>query len=301
MSEKEKLPIVCLQIRVSRWPGQTKLTPSDINLDEDSIADNVVLGHRKLYPESWRKQFGNLQGKAVNYLKNNSLPFILDTVRAVPRMRIDKIVTNLNAFRDQYMDLVEEFIQSREEIIFHMLQDYPDTFSASDMPEPAKLRKRFKMNWIIFEVRGADTSELDSEELTAAFNQAQQEVNEKLAQFVEESVILLRKKIGQTVEALAAKLKDGKVVKNSSLESVKNIHSWFKELNVFGDKDIDNALEKLKNALPEDAAFFKGNKDLQMQVSKLADEVMKKAAVLDDLGNITAKYTRVVEVEEEAA
>jgi hypothetical protein len=299
--EKEKLPVVAFQIRVSRWPGQTKLTPSDIDLEEESIADNVVLGHRKLYPEDWRKRFGNLQAKAVNYLKNNSLPFILDSVRAVPRMRIDKIVTNLIAFRAQYMDLVEEFIQSREEIIVQMLQDFPDTFSASDMPEPAKLRKRFGMSWIVFEVTGPNTTELDSEELVNAFNLAQQEVNEKLAQFVEESVILLRKKIGQTVEALSKKLADGKVVKNSSLESVKNIHDWFKSLNVFGDKDIDTALEKLKNALPEDAAFFKGNKSLQMQVSKLADEVMQKAAVLDDLGNITAKYTRVVDLEEEAA
>jgi hypothetical protein len=301
MAEKEKLPIVAMQIRVSRWPGQTKLKADDIDLEEENIADNVVLGHRKLYPEEWRKKFGNLQAKAVNYLKNNSLPFILDTVRAVPRMRIDKIITNLNAFRNQYMDLVEEFIQSREEIITQMLQDFPDTFSSSDMPEPAKLRKRFKMNWVIFEVSGPDTTELDSEELKAAYDQAQKEVNEKLAQFVEESVKLLRKKISQVVEGLSAKLAEGKVVKNTSLEAVKNIHAWFKELNVFGDKDIDSALEKLKNALPEDAAFFKGDKALQMQVSKLADEVAQKAACLDDLGNITAKYVRIVDLEEEAA
>jgi hypothetical protein len=299
--EKTKLPIVCMQVRVKRWPGQTKLQAEDLDLEESDVAENIVLGHRKLYPEDWRAKFSKIQGKAINYLKSNSLPFLLDNVRAVPRMRIDKIVTNLNAFKAQYMELVEEFCDSREEIIIQMLQDYPDTFKANDIPERAKLRKKFDMWWAIFEVKGPDTSELDSEELIEAYNQAQQEVNEKMAQFVEESVILLRKKIGQTVEALAKKLADGKVIKNSSIESVKSIHSWFKELNVFGDKDIDAALDKLKNALPEDAAFFKGNKDLQMQVSKLADEVMKKAVALDDLGEISGKYVRVVEVEEEAA
>ena len=301
MPEQEKLPIVCIQVRTSRWPGQAKLKAEDINLEEDDVAENVVLGHRKLYPEEWRARFSKMQSKAVNYLKSNSLPFLLYTVRAVPRMRIDKIVNNLNAFKTQYLDLVDEFVNSREEIIQQMMSDYPDTFKESDFPERAKLLKKFKMWWVIFEVKGPDTTELDSEELVAAFHQAQQEVNEKLAQFVEESVMLLRKKIGQTVESLSKKLAEGKVIKNTSLESVRNIHEWFKELNVFGDKNIDSALEKLKAALPEDAAFFKGNKELQMQVSKLADEVMQKAADLDDLGEITGKYIRVVEVEEEAA
>jgi len=301
MPEKEKLPIVCLQVRVARWPGQTKLKAGDINLEDGDVADNVVLGHRKLYPEDWRKRFSSVQSKAIAYLKHNSLPFILETVRAVPRMRIDKIVTNLNAFKSQYMDLVDEFIDSRDEIIQQMTQDFPDTFNESDFPERVKLRKKFKMWWVIFEVKGPDTAELDSEELTAAFNQAQSEVNEKMAQFVEESVMLLRKKIGQTVESLSEKLAEGKVVKNTTLESVRNIHAWFKELNVFGDKDIDSALDKLKAALPQDAAFFKNNKDLQMKISKLADEVAKKAAVLDDLGQISAKYVRVVDIEEEAA
>lgn len=301
MSEKEKLPIVCLQVKSSRWPGQAKLKAEDINLEEEDVAENVVLGHRKLYPDEWRKKLAKTPVRAIGYLKANSLPFILDTVRAVPRMRIDKIVSNLNAFKLQNDAIVEEFLDAREDIIAQMLQDYPDTFKASDFPERAKLRKKFKMTWTIFEVKGPDTSELDSQELTDAFNKAQTEVNEKLAQFVEESVMLLRKKIGQVVEGLASKLAEGKVVKNSSLESVKSIHAWFKELNVFGDKDIDSALDKLKNALPEDAAFFKNNKELQMSVSKLADEVAKKAASLDDLGDITAKYVRVVDLEEETA
>jgi len=296
----EKLPIVCMQVRTKKWPGQTKLKAEDIGLDEDDVAENVVLGHRKLYPDEWRTRFNSIHQKAVAFLNKNSLPFILDTVRAVPRMRIDKIVGGLAAFKNQYMNAVDEFLADVDNIRVKMLEDFPDTFKPEDIPERAKLREKFKMWWLIFEVKGPDTTQLEQDELISAYHQAQQEINEKLAQFVEESVILLRKKISQVVEGLRDKLTEGKIVKNTSLESVRSVHDWFKELNVFGDKSIDSALEKLKAALPEDAAFFKGNKELQTKISELADEVAKKAADLDDLGEITGKYIRVVEVEEAA-
>jgi hypothetical protein len=293
-------PFVCMQVRTAKWPGKTKLKAEDLDLEEDEIAENVVLGSRKLYPDEWMQKFNKVHGKAIRFLNNKSLPFIVDTVRAVPRMRIQKIVNGLVSFRAEYNLLVNEFLSEIDEIREKMLADFPKTFKAEDIPSRDKLRKKFGMSWIVFEVKGPNTSALDEEEVIDAFTQAKKEVDEKMAQFVEESVKLLRIRVAKVVTNLQEKLTSGKVIKNSTLDSIKGIYEWFKELNVFQDKSIDSALEKLKSALPEDAAYFKGNKELKDKITSLADEVVKKAEELEDLDTIKGKYARVVEIEEAA-
>lgn len=290
-------PIIAMQVRVSKWPGKTKLQAEDIGLEEDDLAENVELGSRKLYPDEWKTKFNNITGQAMRYLKKHSLPFILESVRAVPRMRIGKITENLEAFKTKYMETVEEFISELDNIKLEMKEKNPDTFDESDIPSAESLRKKFKMWWAIFEVSGPKIRELDQEDMVEAFEKAQSELNEKMASFVEESVKLLRHKIHQTVTNLKGRLEGGKIIKNTTLDSVRGIHEWFKELNVFGDKDIDLALDKLKASLPEDAAYFKGNQALVNEVSALADQVAQKANQLDDLGDIKAKYVRIAEMD----
>jgi hypothetical protein len=116
---------------------------------------------------------------------------------------------------------------------------------------------------------------------------------------VGEAIEVLRAKVATTIANLTDRIRSGKIIKNPTLESVKNIHEQFKELNIFGDTDVESSLSKLRNLLDNvaDAAFLKDNTQLQNEILRLADDVSKQAEDLTDVKSLTGRYKRMIKMD----
>ena len=135
------------------------------------------------------------------------------------------------------------------------------------------------------------------EEMVGAYDQARSELESRYQEMVEEAVVYLRKKVLETVQNLSARLREGRLVRNDTLESVRRVEVWFKDLNIFGDLQVEEALTQLRSVLNGiDYEALKDNEALKNQLAGLADQVAAVAGKLDDVSVISGNYKRLIDL-----
>ena len=114
---------------------------------------------------------------------------------------------------------------------------------------------------------------------------------------VEETVLYLRKKVLEVVQNLSTRLKDGRIIRNDTLDSVRRVEVWFKDLNIFGDVQVEDALTQLRAALNgTDVDTLKDNEALKQQLAGLADQVAAASGKLDDVSVLSGNYKRLIDL-----
>jgi len=108
---------------------------------------------------------------------------------------------------------------------------------------------------------------------------------------------MIRKKVLEVVTNLSGRLKEGRIVRNDTLESVRRIEGWFQDLNIFGDVQVEAALGQLRSVLNgTDYEALKDNEALKNQLAGLADQVAAVAGKLDDISVISGNYKRLIDL-----
>jgi hypothetical protein len=291
--------LVAIQLAVRSWPGQAKLSAEDLGLKEDEVPEIFRLGNKRLYPEEWRQTFNQLAGKARSYLNDHSFPFIVEYVRAIPKRNLAKVVERLEELKAEYLAKADEFVQHYEAIQDHWREKYSDIWPrlAPHYPTKSQLRRKFDYFWSVFELKGAEVKEGSAPEIIAAYEQARTDLQERYQEMVEEAVVYLRKKVLEVVTNLSGRLKEGRIVRNDTLESVRRIEGWFQDLNIFGDVQVEAALGQLRSVLNgTDYEALKDNEALKNQLAGLADQVAAVAGKLDDISVISGNYKRLIDL-----
>lgn len=291
--------MVAIQLAVRSWPGQAKLSAEDLGLKDDEVPEIFYLGNKKLYPQEWRQLFNQHSGKARSYLNDHSFPFVLEYIRAIPKRNLAKVVERLEELKAEYLAKADEFVERYDAIREEWKEKYEDIWPrlAPHYPGKDRLRRKFDFYWSVFELKGAEVQEGSAPEILAAYEQARADLQERYQEMVEEAVVYLRKKVVETVQNLSSRLKDGRIVRNNTLESVRRVESWFKDLNIFGDVQVEEALGKLRGALNgTDYEALKDNDPLKQQLADLADQVAAAASKLDDVSAISGNYKRMIDL-----
>ena len=291
--------MVAIQLNVKFWPGQAKLKPMDLGLDPNEVPEIFYLGNKKLYPQEIRQQFGQLSNKARNCLNDHSFPFVMEYVRAIPKRNLAMMVERLEEIKADFLAKAQEFLADYDAIREGWREKYPDIWEhlAPHYPPRDFLKRRFDFYWTVFEIKGAEVKEGTAPEIIAAYEQARSELESRYQEMVEEAVVYLRKKVLETVQNLSARLKEGRLVRNDTLESVRRMEGWFKDLNIFGDLQVEEALSQLRSVLNgTDYEALKDNEALKNQVAGLADQVAAAAGKLDDVSVISGNYKRLIDL-----
>lgn len=291
--------MVAIQLNVKFWPGQAKLKPADLGLDPQDVPEIFYLGNKKLYPQEIRQQFGQLSNKARTFLNDHSYPFVMEYVRAIPKRNLAKVVERLEELKAEFMAKAQEFLADYDAIREDWRAKYPDIWEhlAPHYPSRDYLKRRFDFYWTVFEIKGAEVEAGTAPEIIAAYEQARAELESRYQEMVEEAVVYLRKKVLETVQNLSARLKDGRIVRNDTLESVRRVESWFKDLNIFGDVQVEETLTQLRAAVNgTDYEALKDNETLKHQLAGLADQVAAAAGKLDDVSVISGNYKRMIDL-----
>ncbi|MBM4286470.1 MAG: hypothetical protein FJ128_14680 [Deltaproteobacteria bacterium] len=78
---------------------------------------------------------------------------------------------------------------------------------------------------------------------------------------------------------------------------MRRVDGWFKDLNIFGDVQVEEALTQLRAAVNgADYEALKDNEALKQQLAGLADQVAAAAGKLDDVSAISGNYRRMIDL-----
>jgi hypothetical protein len=291
--------LVAIQLNIRFWPGQAKLRPQDLGLKEDEVPEIFYLGNKKLYPNEIRQQFGQLSNRARTYLNDHSYPFVMEYVRAIPKRNLAQVVERLEELKAEFMAKAQDFLAEYDSIREDWREKYTDIWEQLEPHYPPRdfLKRRFDFYWTVFEIKGAEVQEGSAPEILEAYQRAKEELQARYEEMVEEAVVYLRKKVLEVVTNLSSRLKDGRIVRNDTLESVRRVDGWFKDLNIFGDMQVEEALAQLRAAVNgTDYEALKDNEALKHQLAGLADQVAAAAGKLDDVSVISGNYKRMVDL-----
>ena len=259
--------LVAIQLCTKCWPGIVNLTTKDLGLEDKEVPDFYHLGNKKLYPAEWRQAFNRKVSEARRFLNDNTFDFVLEWVRCSPKGRMAKTIERLDQFKVEYLALADEFCEKYDSIredwkAFCELK-WPGSWEKMAPHYPANSRS-CGANSICSgpsprSRRPSPRPKPAARKSWRLTARAKAELESKCKEAVEAAFLDYQKRILEVVSGLSISLKEGKVIRNESLEKVRNLHDWAQEMNIFGYKPIEEELAKLKAGL--DGVDIKALKD----------------------------------------
>lgn len=240
--------------------------------------------------------------------------------------QVDDLVANYDKYRSEMIPIYQTaaekaFVQRQPETAefgpdFDMegqKKEFIENFLRrieSFYPEAESLRNRFSLGWDVYEIAMPRMRQGDSDEIAqdqslrdAAEVEYRAQVKEKIESFVGDAVKALRSETVEICHRIKQNIREGKIIKETTIESLKNFIDRFKSLNFVGDHVVENKLDELRKELLEthEAQQFREEVELREELGRHLGELSEMASSMIDVNSITGEYNRKVTWEEAPA
>jgi hypothetical protein len=321
-----------IDIDVSFWSGAKILKAEDLGLKEKNVPGAYKLGRKMLVPPEVIRAFRSVESRARHIVEINSFKFPIGNARFIPKKKFSKVSEQLKKCEQEYKELTEKLISNYEQYRDQMLPVYHDAAeiaflqqSSTDIqefsienreiekenfirtfmgriqsyyPESNSLRSKFGLSWDVYEIalphlRKGNIDQLVKDDI---FEQEyRDQAQSKIKAFVEDVVLTLRTETIEICNRISENIKDGKIVKGRTLNSLKDFIEKFQELNFVGDTNIESQLQKLKTEFLDVCPAEKvGESDFQEELHRRITEISSLAENTIDINTITGEYNRQI-------
>ena len=272
-------------------------------------ARNVITFNSFKYP------IGN-----ARFIPKKRLLKVHETLKALQvefMAKVDELVENYNKYRTEMIPIYTQaaeiafLTQEPSEGMFNIedreaqKKEYIDQFLVrikAHYPDANTLRSKFALEWDVYETalpkmrKGSIHDIIDQEEKKSiAVEEYRAQAKQKIGSFIEGVVGTLRQETIDLCNRVVANIKEGKVVKGKTLICLRDFIDNFSELNFVGDVKIEEELAKLKKDFL-DTPVDKNEKveDIQEELKKRLDSIIKVASETTDVNSVTGEYKRKI-------
>jgi Protein of unknown function (DUF3150). len=171
-------------------------------------------------------------------------------------------------------------------------------------PTAESLREKFSLDWTVYEIalprmRVADGDKISSdiEKSEIANEEYRIQAQGKIGKFIDEVVQTLRHETTELCNHIVANIKEGKIVKGRTLNSLHDFIEKFSDLNFVGDVKIEKQLDTLKKEYlsVHTSEQISEQPELQEELKRRLGELAEVAADMTDVSSITGEYRRKIE------
>jgi hypothetical protein len=268
-----------VDINVSMWTAQKLLTAEDLGLRGTDISSVFSLGKKALIPVEVIAELKSLENKARHILIDYSFTFPFGGARFIPKKRFMEFVSAIEPvikrFDEKSDDLANNYTQYRLEMRTEYISAAKEAYvrvtslsSGIDItedqfvnqfierieksyPKVEEIRKKFHMDYNVFQVALPDLSQANYEDLLEEGGKIrmmqdayQKTLYNKVNSFVEGCTNELREKATVVLTKFSKSLAEEKKINESSLTAVKLMIEEYEKMNFVGDKTF---LDQLKN------------------------------------------------------
>lgn len=329
---------ILMQVHVSFWSGAKILKPEDLGLKPEQIASAYKLGRKMLIPAEIIRKFRTIEGQARREVELSSFPFNIGNARFVPRKKFKKVTALLEDLKAKYTALVDDLIANYDQYRAEILPVYQEAAEKAFLtsqppmvegnleefdnaqreyiskflerinsyyPTAQSLRSKFSLDWDIFEIAAPQMREADAgdvieteEERERVIQEARAQMAQRVEGFVTDVVKVLRQETVEMCGKIATSIKEGKVVRSTTVASLKNFIERFRDMNFVGDQTIESQLNAIQKELldshPENV--FVDNVELREELGRKLSLVVQEAGKIgdSDVNGITGEYNRRV-------
>lgn len=299
-----------VELSISSWSGRTKLLEADLGLEGLTDADLHRLGRRQLVPSEELAKISKVGARARARLMLVSYAFPIGGARFVPEKLLASLLADLSEIRSDFTEAAEEFCNSFETLAAQTRaawrenaqklktelgkgDDWLQAFEArlnASYPPIDQVRAAFHMEWNLFQfalpkgLRKQLISTAEAMEAGRLAEEARAQLEAKVAGFVGEAAVELRRRAGELCAHVAEQVKkSGEKVSEKTLQPLRDLIEQFKALDFTGDDGFAADLEKLKSEwLGADkeagkAAELRKDADYRSEMSSALESLATKA------------------------
>jgi hypothetical protein len=148
-----------VNIHIGMWGMSYNLTEEDIKLDKQ-LPETIKLGKKMLIKPAVYNKFKSFEQRVRKYLYVNSFDFpLVSQAHFVPKAKYLDVYKKLNEMRDEYLLMVNEFVEKYEDYkkeVIEYYQEHKDTVSVEDLesyyPSLANIKNKFYFDIVSFEI-----------------------------------------------------------------------------------------------------------------------------------------------------
>lgn len=270
MKAFEEGALVVVSVGKKSW--KMTLTPKDFGLEE--FPKNFEPGRRRLLPDDALNRIDYLEGQARRAADKFAFNFGLQNTRVKHRWvqlsKLGLVLVTLDEIKANYFQAVSDLIEKYEEHKNKMKADFPDQWPFLEKAYIAKesIQDEYYFEFEVinmvfpsqmsavkkFELQQADLAVLDREKAAAMtqqdlakmrrdhqerleriLRQQQEMAVSRAEQFVENAVKQLRGKVVEVFQQITGKIKDGKSIIKTNLDTIRSTLHEVRQLDFIGD------------------------------------------------------------------
>lgn len=296
-----------VKIHVGMWSMAHALTKEDLDYQGD-LPDIVQPGKKFLIKPKYYNEFKRIENQARGYLRRNSFNYLTDSF--VPAAKFVSVLTELRSIKEEYDKLADEFCQNYEELKQETLDAYPEWKHKLERFYPKNdlaLRSRFSFiiqayeiqmprNFENIDIHQHLLREKNEQEVREAFEREmavqQQELLKNAEAFVFDSAKQLREKVTESVNGILARIHAGHNISKANIKTLQNTQKMFHEMNIFDDKEVVVALNKLDEIIELNPNGIKDDKSATNKLELIIKEIKQVTEDIDNIANASGEFYR---------
>jgi hypothetical protein len=321
---------ILIDVNIRFWSGAKVLEAEDLGLKEVDVTEAFHLGKKMLVPQDIIHAFRAIEARARREVEINSFPFPIGMARFIPRKRFKGVLEALKEYQKAYNEKANDLILNYETYRQQMIplyrkaaemawtnrtfevntlspnveadkQAFIDAFLArvsTYYPPAESLRVRFGLNWELFEVSMPRLGEASSDgiiEQQLADEEYRKQWQNKIGSFVGDVVTALRTETAEICSRIVNNIKSGKVIKSTTLDSLKTFIGRFQELNFVGDTTVEQQLNSLRTEFLDkySSEDVRESTELQEVLTRKLGE-LSEVVETTDVNSVTGEYKRKI-------
>ena len=319
-----------VDINVSMWTAEKRLTPQDLGIDEEKLSEVFTLGRKQLMPKDVISRFKHLDYKARATLYNNSFPCKFGQSRFIPKKKLIDFVDEFEAVKKEFQEEVNKFVERYESYKNDMRDEYvkaaheayqrssllcglvksEDTFVReflervdSFYPHTEQIRSKFHMDYLAFQARMPDLSQVSFEEI--AEDNAKRELMQKAFEkklynhacsLVDTMVGSLREKATTVLSQVMDSIKEGKRINEATFNMIRKMIEDFEKMNVCEDSILETKLVEFKSKYLDaiNAKMVRENDELRDELYKELKELVEVASDEAAIKTLAENYRKEI-------
>lgn len=310
-----------VNINIGMWGMSYNLTETDIKLD-NQLPETIKLGKKMLIKPAVYNKFKGLEQKARRYLYANSFDFpLVSQAHFVPKPKYLDVYKQLNVLREEYLAMVDEFVEKYEDYKKEALdyyEEHKDVLNIEDLekfyPSREHVRGKFKFDITSFEISlPTQFNELnlqDEIQRELFTNEEQQKARDKymeeykkqvqihtnkLSEFMTDVTATVRSELANHLKIVIEKIDANQVVSPGSIRNIQKQINEFRAMNFADDKAIEAELINLEKMISKDVDYSKGSNAIDLLKQHLSS-VVKSAENISDVANVSGEYFRKIKM-----
>lgn len=230
---------ILVDLGVSRWQGQQRLSPEDLKLSPEQVPDELIrMGWKRLIPREERAKLMSIPQRARAYLDMWALPFPISGVRLIPAANVKTVLDELQLLQAQDKQVVTSFLDRYEMIRSEMLAKYPEFLEAltGAYPSLQDVTSRFAFSFRAFIVDEAYAAQSAS-------------IAQDTDAWLTELVGLLRGNVRDVAERAVTMLEKGETVGKPTLEALRRVVDVFLRRDLCQDEQVREQVAKVAGVI----------------------------------------------------